>query len=1056
MAQELHLTLLGGARITQDESPLTGFVSAKVQALLCYLTVTGRPHTRAELAGLLWGDMADSVAAGNLRKALSNLNQIVGTHLTITRQTVAFNHASPHWLDVEVFQARLQSESEPELLREAVALYHGDFLQGFYVRAAPAFEEWMLLERERLKDMALRALQTLTRYYAARRDYASGLECASRLLALDPWREEAHQQMMRLLAQTGQRSAALAQYETCRRLLREELGVEPMAETVALYESIREATLTPPDNLPSPPTPMVGRENELVEIARLLNQPDCRLLALVGMSGIGKTHLALVAAKAQSKNFLNGAFFVPLAPIRSADFLVPTMAESIGLTLYSGDSPQSQLLHYLSEKRLLLVLDSFERVLAGVNVVAEILAHAPGVKILATSTERLNLHGEWIFPVGGLSVPTNSPDEAIENFSAIQLFLQRAQSLSRRVPLSKAEKHCVVHICQLVEGMPLAIELASAWMRASPCHEIAAEIERNRDFLATTLRDVPERHRSMRAVFDHAWSLLSQAEREAFSKLVVFRNGFERLAAEQIAGASLPLLSALMDKSLLTRSEAGRYQTHDLLRQYAKEKLEQSSFEFQIRDRHLDFFLHLAEEADPQMHGPNQIEWLDRLEAEHDNLRAALEWALRGAHAAVPGALEVALNLASSLGLFWDLRGHFSEGRQWLEQALELEMPPSASIQWKAMRAKALYWAGNLAKWQGDYYRAAELAEANLALCRELDDHWRLAYALYLLGSVTAKQGDLERAKGLLDESERLFREVKARWGLAHTLGTLGNIARAQGRYDEANAQWEESYALYRELGDRRGLARTLNRLWHWPYRQGDYAQAAALLEEAAALFRELKHRDGVAIILRHLGLVAQAEGDFARARTLYEESQNLFQELGDKDDLVYTTWYLGRLMFYERNLDAAKPLLEFSLQLAREVGNKNLIAWVLQTQASVARYQANYEIAYALLSESLTLARQVDEKEAVADALNGFAVLVAAQMQFEKAAQLFGAAEALFQSLNIAPAPVVRAEYEHQVAAVRAQMDEAGFVTAWAVGRKMTLEQAIQLAWGSANLLPA
>ncbi len=1048
MPPELRLALLGGLQITSGETPLTGFISAKAQALFCYLAVTGRPHTRAELAGLLWGDMPDAAAAGNLRKALHNLNQIAGPYLTITRQTIAFNRESPYWVDVEVFQSRLQTaapEQGPDQWREAAALYHGDFLQGFYVRDAPPFEEWMSLERERLKDLALRALQTLAAYHTARREYAPGLEYASRLLILDPWREEAHRLKMALLSHSGQRSAALAQYETCCRVLRDELGVEPMAETTALYERIREAAVTPPNNLPSPPTPIVGRERELAEVARLLGQPDCRLLTLAGMSGIGKTRLALEAAQAQIKNFLHGVFFAPFAPLRSADYLVPTIAESVGLILYGGDDPKHQLLNYLSEKRLLLVLDSFEHVLEGVSVVTEILAQAPDVKILATSTERLNLQGEWIVPIAGLSVPPEDQGKGIEGYSAVRLFMQCAQRVSLRAPLGEAERRCIARVCHLVEGMPLAIELASAWVRAIPCREIAAEIEHNRDFLATALRDVPERHRSMRAVFDYSWSLLSPPERDAFGKLAVFRNGFERAAAEQVAEASLPILSALVDKSLLTRDEAGRYQVHDLLRQYAKEKLEQGDAEERIRNRHLDFCLRLAEEADSKLHGPEQLVWLDRLEVEHDNLRAALEWALKGVE--TPWPTEAALRLAGSLGLFWDLRGHFVEGHQWLERALELEAPSSPDIHWKAARTKALYWAGHLAKWQGDYRRAAQLAETNLALCRELGDRWSIAYALYLRGSVAVKQGDLERAKAFLDESLMLFREVKARWGLAHALGTLGSIAKAQGDYAQAQTLWEESYALYHELGDRRGLARTLNRLWHRPYRQGDYDQATVLLEEALALFRELKHRDGIAIILRHLGLVAQARGDFARAQALYQESQNLFQELGDKDDLIYTAWYLGRLALYEGDITGAEALLASSAQLAREVGNKGLIAWVLLTLASAARYRADYETARSLLLESLTLARQSDEKEVAADALNGFAALAAAQGQAEKAAALFGAAEALFLALNIAPAPVIRAEYERNVAGARAQMAEADFTAAWSAGRRMTPEQAMNYA---------
>lgn len=1045
MDVDLRLTLLGGLHITRGGVPLTGFVSAKAQALFCYLAILGRPQTRTELAGLLWGDRPEAIAAGSLRQALANLNQIVGPYLTVTRQTVAFNRDSAYWLDVERFEAGLQgAPPEAEALREAVTLYHGDLLQGFFVRDAPTFDDWLSLERERVRGLALHAFRTLTAGYALRRQFAPGLDYTRRWLTLEPWNEEAHRQLMSLLAHSGQRSAALAQYETCRRLLREALDVEPMAETIALYDRLRKAAVATPHNLPPSSTPLVGRAPELAELVRLLAQPDCRLLTLSGLSGIGKTRLALEAAQAQLANFPQGVFFAPLAALHSVDFLAPTLAEAVGLTLYAGDQPKSQLLHYLSDKRLLLVADSFEHVLEGVGLLTEILTLAPEVKILVTSTEQLNVHEEWVLSLAGLSVPPPDHDQAIEDYGAAELFLQCARRVSRNVPLTAAEKRCVARVCQLVEGMPLALELASAWVRSIPYGDIVAEIERSHDFLTTTLRDVPERHRSVRAAFNYSWEQLLPLEQEAFSQLAVFRQSFERTAAQAVALASLPVLSALVDKSLLIRTEAGRYQVHDLLRQYAKEKLEHNAVEAQARDRHLEFFLQLAEEADSKLHGPEQLLWLDRLEAEHDNIRSALEWALKDTGRGRPA--DRALRLAGSLGLFWDLRGHFSEGRQWLEQALALSPSSPPGLAEQSARSQALYWAGHIAKWQGDYHRAAELAAANLKLCRALGDAWRTAYALYLCGSVANKQGELGRAQQFLDESLSGFRAVNARWGLAHTLGTLGNIARAEGREAQALTWLEESHELYRRLGDRRGLARSLNRLWHWPYRQGDFGRATALLEEAAGLFRELKHRDGVAIILRHLGLVVQAQGDLKRARALFEESLALFQELGDKDDLMFTRWYLGRLLCYERELPAARVMLAESLQLAREVGNPGLIAWVLLTQASVARYQADYKTAQRLLTESLALAQQSHEKEVVADVLTGFAALALAQGQVEPAASLFGQAEAIMDSLSIALAPVVRAEYEQHLASLRAQLDEPALGSAWQRGRQMPLEQAVQL----------
>ena len=1050
MAKELRLALFGGLHLTLGGVPLAGFVSNKAPALLCYLALTGRPHTRAELAGLLWGEMLESVAGGNLRKALSNLNQLVGQHLNITRQEVAFNRESPHWLDTAIFQAQLQAdpaEQGPEHWREALALYLGDFLQGFYLRDAPAFETWMLLERDRLRTLAIGGLQRLAAYHRDRHEYAVGLDYTNRLLTLEPWREEAHRLKMYLLAHSGQRSAALAQYATCRRLLAEEFGADPAPETTALDKQIREGALAQPNNVPHVPTPIVGRASELAQIGQLLDRSDCRLLTLVGMSGVGKSRLALEVGKIEAHSFEQGVFWVPLSPVRLADLLVPTIADVVGLPLFRGEDPTQQLVRYLSEKRLLLILDSFEHLLDGAQVVSEILAHAPGVKVLVTSTERLALQGEWVLMVGGLQVPASLVDPDLEEYSAIKLFLQRAQRLGLRMPLAPTDRPCVVRICQLVAGIPLGIELAAAWVRSIPCCAIAAEIERNHDFLVTSFRNVPERHRSLRAVFDYAWSLLAPTEQAVFARLSVFRNGFERVAAEQIADASLGSLSALVEKSLLIRGEAGRYHVHDLLRQYAAEKLEQANLAGSLRDRHLVFFSRLAEEAEARLHGPGQLAWLDRLDPEHDNLRAALEWALRVAEANPSPLPAGALSLAGSLGLYWDLRGYFREGREWLARALKLAQPPRPDYRWQAARSQALYWAGHLAKWQGDYRQAALIAEDNLALCRELGDDWRIGYALYLLGSVLNKQGNLKRAEAVLEESERLLREAQAAWGLAHTLGTLGNIANVQGRHSEAVTRWQESYDLYREIGDRRGLARSLNRLWRRPYAQGDYRQAQAMLENAAALFEELKHRDGVAIILRHLGLVVQTQGDAARARALYLESRSVFQELGDKDDLVYTFWYLGRLELLEGNLAEARAILEQGRSLAREVGNKGLLSCVTQTLASVARHEAAYDEARLLLDEAWALALTSGDTQIVADALDARAALALATGQYEHAVRTFGAAEAVRDTRGLSLPAIGRAEYDRSISTARAQMGEAAFAEEFARGRAAPLEQVVQIS---------
>ncbi|NIP18555.1 MAG: hypothetical protein GWM87_10630, partial [Xanthomonadales bacterium] len=394
-------------------------------------------------------------------------------------------------------------------------------------------------------------------------------------------------------------------------------------------------------NLPVQPTPFVGREAELAELARLLGDPDVRLLTVLGAGGMGKTRLALEAAAAQLDNFQHGVYFVPLASLQSAEAIVPTVAEALGFRFHEGGEPRQQLLNYLRSKNKLILLDNFEHLLAcperghsvrsrrdGLGLVSDVLETAPDVKILSTSRARLNVQGEHLFHLAGMDFPDwETPEDAL-HYSAVKLFLQSARRVRPGFELAAADLRHVARICRLVGGMPLGILLAAGWLEMLAPAEIAAEISQSLDFLETDLRDVPERQRSMRAVFDHSWSLLTEREREVFQGLSVFRGGFTRQAAQQVTGASLRELMALVNKSLLQRDPRGRYEIHELLRQYAAEKLEGSEVAEGVRQRHADFYLALAEEAEPELEGAEPAVWLSQLDAEQGNLRAALAWSL--------------------------------------------------------------------------------------------------------------------------------------------------------------------------------------------------------------------------------------------------------------------------------------------------------------------------------------------------------------------------------------------------------------------------------------------
>ena len=654
MSDTLKLTLLGQPQVARvdargNEAPLTAWRYKKSLALLFYLAVTGRSHSREALIGLLWGESTEANARASLRKSLSDLRRLAGPFVTLTRQEVSRNQEAPTFLDVQAFECALAEGSSGstvhsvERLQEAEALYQGDFLQGFYVRYAPAFEEWALVEGARLRQLALEALHNLVSHHVALGEAgrAPAITTVMRLLALEPWREGAHRQLMLLYAQSDRRGAALAQFETCRRVLADELGVEPEPETVALYQRIRDGELpvqvltdeardaapTIPHNLPPPRTRFVGRERELADLGGYIADPHVRLITITGPGGIGKTRLALeLAAKqlnadlltaeasrlegaadsASTVAFPDGVFFLPLAPLSSPNDIVPTLSETISFRFH-GDSertPKQEVLDYLSQKRMLLIMDNLEHLLErpppfippsggdrrGGNTAADqlvdILRAAPEVQILATSRERLQLQEEHTFNLHGLAVPDGGaePDPTAEtgrDYAAFELFLQTARRVDHTFKLD-AQISALTRICRLVQGMPLAIELAASWVDLLSLDEIADRVAgfqsdaagRSLDLLETEWHDVPGRHRSIRAVFDASWELLNAPCSDAFAQLSVFRGGFTRDAARQVTGASLRSLARLANKSLLGYDRTrDRYQAHTLLHHYGAEKL---------------------------------------------------------------------------------------------------------------------------------------------------------------------------------------------------------------------------------------------------------------------------------------------------------------------------------------------------------------------------------------------------------------------------------------------------------------------------------------------------
>jgi predicted ATPase/DNA-binding SARP family transcriptional activator len=909
----LSLRLLGPLQITLDGHPVNCKYD-KVRALLVYLaTAAERPHRRETLLGLLWPDLPEAAARNNLRQGLATLRDALGDRnasppfLLAERAEVQFNPAADWSLDVRTFTALLAACTQhthrrldscrvcAEHLQQAVALYQGAFLAEFFLPDSEAFEAWAVVMREQLQQKLLAALTHLVVYHERRGRYSDALCFARRQLELEPWDEEAHRHIMRLHLLAGDRNAALAQYETCRRILNSELGVEPEPATTAFYQEIagphdpgplRMAQLLASTNrthtLPPPLTPFVGRGPELAQLAELLVNPVCRLITLTGPGGVGKTRLALQAASEQLDDYADGVHFVPLAGLGTAALLASAIMRTLQLEPAVPANPTTDLLAQLRAKELLLVLDNFEHLLTpggetpgdstpgeGIGLLTAILQQAPDVTLLVTSRERLNLQSEWVFTVEGLPLPqaTLNPACLAEEFTAnaaIQLFAQSARRVQSHFSLTADNAPSVLQICHQTWGLPLAIELAAAWVRVLSCQEIASEIEQSLDFLATNLRDLPERHRSLLAVFNHSWQLLTGEEQLVLRRLAVFQGDFGREAAEQVAGASLPVLAALVDKSLLTWQPTGRYVLHPLVRQSAFDQLQQVSERAATNTRHLHYYLALAEKAESHLNGPEQTLWLDRLESENDNLRAALAWSQNG------GDPAAGLQLAVALYPFWYWRNYFAEGHRWLAQALA--QARAAGLPATERQARGIWAAGVLAEMQDELGQAADFYEASLTLRRALDD----------------------------------------KTGLAASLNSLGALRYRQHEYSQAQTLFEESLALRRSFGQPTSLAIPLNNLGLVALAQGQWARAQLLFEECLALNRALGNQAAIAMTLYNQGLVGLAQGDLKGAQAAFAESLALQETVMDKDTLAGCLEGLAALIVWQQpgHADVAARLL--------------------------------------------------------------------------------------------------------------------------------------------------
>jgi predicted ATPase/class 3 adenylate cyclase len=716
-------------------------------------------------------------------------------------------------------------------------------------------------------------------------------------------------------------------------------------------------------NLPIQPNALIGREHEVETITDLLHQDDVRLLTLTGPGGIGKTRLAMQAATELVDRFVDGVWFVGLAPISDPALIPGVIAQTLGVQEHSDRTIADMLAAYLRTKQLLLLLDNFEQVVAAAPVLADLLAAAPRLKLLVTSREMLNLYGEHEYAVPPLVLPQRTPLPPLEQLTqseAVRLFIERARAVKADFAITNQNAPAVAEICYRLDGLPLAIELAAARSKIFSPQALLARLDRRLTFLSGGARNLPARQQTLRGAIDWSYELLDAGEQELFARLGVFVGGCTLEAAQAVgtAGGDLLLdvltgIVSLVDKSLLKQVEGAdgepRFLMLETIREYAWERLEQSGELDVVRAAYAAHYLAVAEAAHPKLRGSEQLAWLARLEQEHANLRAVLTWSQ-----AAPERLEVGLQLARSLIWFWQLRGHVREGLSWLTNLLEHSGPAQRSV----VYARALFAAGHLTR--GNPQRAKELYEASLTLSQDLGDRWNTALVMRDLGYIVYFLGDTERGVALIEACLPVFQELGDTAGYAEALNDLASVTSDRGDSARAVELLDESLVYYQKLGDRRGSAEILCDRGRLALDQGQCKRALAWFEEARVLYLDLADRIGYAWCLTFLGRAEQQQGDYRNVRTRYEEALGLFEEVADQEGSASTLQLLGELAREQGQIDHAIQLITASLTLRQEVNDTDAITWILNSLGDIALDQGDYPRATTLYQESLALCEQL------------------------------------------------------------------------------------------------
>jgi len=1032
--------LLGSFRGLLDGTPLTSITSAKIHGLLAYLALgPPGPLPRLQVAALLWPDRPEARAAQSLRQAIYQLNKLLALPnvpdlLQTTRHTIALTQEADLWFDALTFLQAVEETADHKhtaiwrcrsccaRLEEVVVHYRGPLLSGLEVESEP-FEEWLRPLRDRLERQVLEALGHLSTFYEGQAAYGRAEQFAHQQIELAPWHERGRRQLMRALAAQGRRGAALAQYEEMTAALDTLLDVEPAESSRALAEAIRTGTFTrrrerrTQRSLPAQHTPFVGRTSEVAQIRAWLADPACHLLTLIGPGGAGKSRLAIETARSQADAFDDGVVFVSLVATGLDNVATAILAAlEIPLLEHEEEGAEQRLLHALRERGLLLILDNYEHLLPHTGLVQRILQQAPGVQLLVTSRLRLGLRAEWVMDVAGLPYQMSGATATAGEPEAVALFMALAGRLNRDLAANEGVEAAVAELCRLVAGLPLALELASAWVRELPLAEIVDAVTRNLDFLETEMPDVDARHRGLRAVFNHSWSLLAEQDQKALGRLAIFQGDFTETAAAVVAKASPDMLASLVDKSLVQTAD-GRFQLHAVLQQYAREELDaQPAVATETAAAHSSYYLALLQ----QTAGAKANVARATVAADVENVRAA--WRHGVQHPtndlllALPGLVrfyiqasyleeghvelaETAARLQEMAPLSSSLlplqaylvaeRLYFTHGLALYDQ-LQAEAKEAlrlgAAAGEESVIAKANMYLGAALAQQGSYRKAGEIIDTAREQAEKAGQPRLVADCLRLAGLVAVRLGSYAKAEEVYARSLDVARRAGSERGEGHALGGLGNVALMHEAPLKAREHYEAALAIFEAAGEEVAAATVRDNLGTSFWAVGDYLQAASIYERNLAVRRQAGDRRGEGASLLRLAIQDHYSGDLARGRRGYEAALAIFREIGYRRGEGEALAHLCLLLHHDGDQAQAVALGRRAEWIARDNHDRSDLGYALTFLGHALAAQSQDAAASTAFEEALALRQELGETNRALEPRAGLAMLALAIRRMDEA----------------------------------------------------------------------